>query len=28
VMFSKEADMVLWKARSEAEAKERKSHAA
>jgi alpha-L-fucosidase len=28
VMFSKEADMAFWKARSETEAKERKSHAA
>ena len=28
VMFSKEADMTLWKARSETEAKERKPHIA
>ncbi len=28
VMFSKAADMTFWKERSEAEAKERKSHAA
>ncbi|TPG58043.1 hypothetical protein EAH89_08725 [Roseomonas nepalensis] len=28
VMFSKEADMTFWKERSEAEAKDRKSHAA
>ncbi|MFH5925368.1 hypothetical protein [Roseomonas xinghualingensis] len=28
VMFSKEADMTFWKARSEAEAKERKAQAA
>jgi hypothetical protein len=28
VMFSKEADMAFWKARSDMEAKERKSHAA
>ena len=28
VMFSKEADMTFWKERSEAEAKERKPHAA
>ncbi|WP_043836209.1 hypothetical protein [Muricoccus aerilatus] len=28
VMFSKEADMAFWKERSEAEAKDRKSHAA
>ena len=28
VMFSKEADMTFWKARPEAEAKERKSQAA
>ena len=28
VIFSKEADMAFWKARSEAEAKERKSQAA
>jgi len=28
VMFSKEADMIFWKERSEMEAKDRKSHAA
>jgi hypothetical protein len=28
VMFSKEADMVLWKTRSDMEAKGQKSHAA
>ncbi|WP_043839835.1 hypothetical protein [Muricoccus aerilatus] len=28
VMFSKEADMTFWKERSEAEAKDRKPHAA
>jgi hypothetical protein len=28
VMFSKEADMTFWKERAEAEAKERKPHAA
>ena len=28
VMFSKEADMAFWKDRAEAEAKERKTHAA
>ena len=28
VMFSKEADMAFWKARSEVEAKERKAQAA